>query len=98
MCIVSECRFVKKKAGDDVKTEKHHENGKENEIESNESGYKTSEKGKKNEDYVEVVQPGTKEPSAYKTIFNAFGWYYILGGFFKLVFDIISFINPQILR
>ncbi len=89
---------MKKKDGDDVETEKHQQNGKANEIQSNDSGYKTSEKGKKNEDYVEVVQPGTKEPSVYKAIFNAFGWYYILGGFFKFAYDIISFINPQILR
>ena len=39
-----------------------------------------------------------KEPSLTKALSICFGPYFMLGGFYKLVSDVISFINPQLLR
>jgi hypothetical protein len=39
-----------------------------------------------------------KEPSVWRTLLRTFGPYYLLGGSFKLVYDMITFVNPMILR
>ena len=36
--------------------------------------------------------------SLYPAIFRAFGPYYFITGLYKLVFDLIGFINPQLVR
>ena len=47
---------------------------------------------------VHTGQKKAKQPSLFKALCISFGPYYMLGGVYKLVADIISFINPQLLR
>ena len=39
-----------------------------------------------------------KTPSLYVALFKTFGAYYFSGGLFLLCYDIVSFVNPQILQ
>jgi hypothetical protein len=39
-----------------------------------------------------------KQPSVWKTVVRTFGPYYMLGGIFKLVYDLITFVNPILLK
>lgn len=39
-----------------------------------------------------------KEPSFLKALFRAFGPYFLIGSFYKLIQDLLSFVNPQLLR
>ena len=63
----------------------------------NGSGGKEDGAPEEHEPLKEVPLPKTS-PSVWKAIMATFGGYYVLGGIFKLVYDIISFINPQILK
>ena len=37
-------------------------------------------------------------PSFWKTIVASIGPFFMMGGLYKLVYDVVSFINPQILE
>jgi hypothetical protein len=37
-------------------------------------------------------------PSVWRTVCKTFGWYYAIGGVYKLVYDLISFVSPLLLR
>lgn len=39
-----------------------------------------------------------KEPSFLKALLRAFGPYFLIGSFYKLIQDLLSFVNPQLLR
>ena len=43
-------------------------------------------------------QKGPKVPSVAVALMKTYGPYYLLAGVYKLIYDIIGFINPQILR
>ncbi|XP_058021721.1 ATP-binding cassette sub-family C member 3 isoform X2 [Ahaetulla prasina] len=38
-----------------------------------------------------------KEPSFFKALLRTFGPYFLIGSFFKLIQDLLSFVNPQLL-
>lgn len=38
------------------------------------------------------------EPSFLRALLRAFGPYFLIGSFFKLLQDLLSFVNPQLLR
>ncbi|KAH0629433.1 hypothetical protein JD844_011498 [Phrynosoma platyrhinos] len=38
-----------------------------------------------------------KEPSFFKALIRTFGPYFLIGSFFKLIQDLLSFVNPQLL-
>ena len=39
-----------------------------------------------------------REPSVWMAVVRTFGPYYLLGGLYKLIYDLITFINPLVLR
>lgn len=89
-------RMIKKKGG--RKERSSSSNGEA--VYKEKPGKNGQQQGK--EAYVPLQQGGASKkvipPSIWNTIISVFGSYYVLGGFFKLVYDIISFINPQILN
>lgn len=39
-----------------------------------------------------------KKPSFFKALLRTFGPYFLIGSFFKVIQDLLSFVNPQLLR
>lgn len=39
-----------------------------------------------------------RKPSFLKALLRTFGPYFLIGSFFKLIQDLLSFVNPQLLR
>lgn len=39
-----------------------------------------------------------RKPSFFKALLRTFGPYFLIGSFFKLIQDLLSFVNPQLLR
>lgn len=39
-----------------------------------------------------------RKPSFLKALMRTFGPYFLIGSFFKLIQDLLSFVNPQLLR
>jgi len=40
----------------------------------------------------------SRQPSAWHAICRTFGFYYAIGGLYKLIYDLISFVSPLLLR
>lgn len=39
-----------------------------------------------------------REPSFFKALVRTFGPYFLIGSFLKIIQDLLSFVNPQLLR
>lgn len=39
-----------------------------------------------------------KQPSFLKALLRTFGPYFLVGSFYKLIQDLLAFVNPQLLR
>lgn len=62
------------------------------------SGDEAEENGPKEGDVLLSNQKAQKQPSFLRAILKAFGPYFLIGSAYKLLQDVITFINPQLLR
>ena len=57
--------------------------------------------GNGNPEEVEVLlskQKASRQPSFLRSLLRAFGPYFLIGSAYKLLQDLITFVNPQLLR